>query len=170
MPNREDLNNAIHTVCAQLRGAVIFDPLGEVVLDSASGKTAELQMSRIERWENRKDRVTGRPYLVLLRDDATQVVLSEHGVAFEPLRDHVPPGIEVPPVVCMADFRRLLDRLAHQLHGHADESPTRELVELAMVSVGILGGARRVGFNVDREERELEPLLRDLESRAPPAH
>jgi hypothetical protein len=62
-----------------------------------------------------------------------------------------------------------LQRLKHELYGHPDEPPTKGAARLVMMCLAILDGARAAGFEVGREEQELEVHLRELEQRqAPP--
>ncbi len=73
---------------------------------------------------------------------------------------------EIPAVVCFRDYATLLGRLKHELFGHSDRELTQATTALLMTCLAILDGARRMGFEVGREERELEAYLGELEKRA----
>ena len=51
------------------------------------------------------------------------------------------------------------------LHAHQDEPPPRECLDLVMICIAILDGARLVGFDVSDLEGELDKALRELEKR-----
>jgi len=71
----------------------------------------------------------------------------------------------LPAVVCLKDFFTLRQRVDHYLYEHRDETPPRECLDLIMISIAILDGARAVGFEVGDLEGELEKSLRELEKR-----
>jgi len=71
----------------------------------------------------------------------------------------------LPAVVCLKDFFTLKQRVDHYLYEHPDEAPPRECLDLIMICIAILDGARAVGFEVGDLEGELEKSLNELEKR-----
>ena len=49
------------------------------------------------------------------------------------------------------------------LHDHKDEPPPKECLDLAMICIAILDGARLVGFDVGDLEEELDKSLSEIE-------
>jgi hypothetical protein len=145
---------------------VLYDETGEILRDVPSGKTLALPAGRIARAEEKQNRETGGTYLVMLRDDGLQIVLADPGIAWEPSPENAGPLRDVPPVVCWQDFERITAHLRHRLRAHPDEPPGRDAVDLVMLGIALLDGARKVGFTVDDEERSLDALLSEIERRS----
>ena len=149
------------------RHAVLFDEPGDTLFDMFAAKSLPLESNELERVEERKDRDTGLPYLLLAYGTGHQLALSDAGVAFAPDRRNSGPVEDLPPAVCLRDFRALLDRLEHELYGHPEREPSRDSAKLVLMCIAVLDGARAAGFDVSREERQLERDLAELERRAP---
>jgi hypothetical protein len=66
-------------------------------------------------------------------------------------------------VVCLKDFFTLKGRIEHYLHEHADEPPPRESLDMIMICIAVLDGARAVGLAVGDLEHDLEKLLDEVE-------
>ena len=158
---------AIRAYVGAHRHAVLFDEPGDALFDVFAAKSIPLESGDLERVEERKDRQTGQPYLALGYGTGRQLALSDAGVAFAPDPSNSGPVEDLPPAVCLRDFRGLLERLQHELYGHPEREPARDAVKLVMMCIAILDGARAAGFDVSREERELEGDLAELERRAP---
>jgi len=154
--------------CARQPAAVLFDEPGQALLDVPSGKALALPAADLARVEEQKDTQTGRPYLRLTLGDGRELALTQAGVAFAPRFGNTGPLPELPGAVCFGDYGKLLGQLRHELYGHPDREPTRDTAKLLLLCIAILDGARAAGFEVGREEAELEALLRELEKRAPP--
>ena len=104
-------------------------------------------------------------YLVLLFDNGAQIALVEPGgVAFAPSTVNSGPVDNLPPVTCLGDFLTLKARIDHYLYEHPDDPP-RECLNLVMICIAILDGARAVGFDVADMERELETALSEFEKK-----
>ena len=158
----------IRDFCAKNPAAVLFDEPGEMLLDVFSSKTLPLSLKSLVSVQQRSKRNSGEPYLVLAYDDGRELALADVGVAFAPDTRNTGPLEDLPDVACFRDYATLRDRLKHELFGHPDREPTRGTVLLLMTCVAILDGARAQGFEVGREEKELESELEELEKRAPP--
>ena len=148
-------------------GGILYDPGASQLIDIFSGKTISLDWRRIGEVSERTNSETGKPYLVLVRDDATQIVLTDVGVAFAPIApaDMAELQRDMPAAVCFQDYAHAAGKLAHFLLDHPDDPPGREHVTSVMFCLAVLAGARAVGFEVAGEERQVERLLAALEAR-----
>jgi hypothetical protein len=88
------------------------------------------------------------------------VALADVGFAFAPSTASTGPLPDLPATFCFRDFRHLASG-AEALLG--EDGREREAIAAVMLGIALLDGARAVGFEVGREERELESLLRRLE-------
>jgi hypothetical protein len=157
----------IRSYCSLPASSVLFDEAGKMLLDVPSGKRLELDLTYLEQVELRSNLETGKPYLAISFGDGRRFALSEAGIAFAPSPRHGLPAPELPRAVCWRDFALLVSRLEHELYAHPEFEPTRQPVDLVMLCISILDGARAVGFEVGREERRLEQALKVLEGRMP---
>jgi hypothetical protein len=164
---RTDQLAAIRAHCARPPQTVLFDEPTGSLFDIFSGKTLPLQAADLTQVEPRADKETGAPYLVLRYGDGHELALTQAGLAFAPGFRNTGALEGLPVAVCFRDFRELLDRLKHELYGHPEVAPTRAALDALMRCIAILDGARAVGFDVSREEPELETHLAQLEQRAP---
>ena len=157
----------IRDFCTRFPRAVLFDEPGGLLLDVASGRSLALDLPGLAGVEERLNRESGHPYLLLAYGDGRRLALSEAGIAFSPDVRNTGALPDLPEAVCLRDYQSLLDRLKHELYGHADRPPDRGTVRLLMSCIAILDGARAAGFDVGRQELELEHHLRELERRTP---
>lgn len=148
------------------RNVVLYDEQGSTLLDVASGKSIQVLWRDLKAFEEKIHPETGASYFVLLFEDGHQIALVDPGgVAFEPSTVNTGPLGDLPPVVCLQDFQTLKQRVHHYLHAHENEPPPKESLDLVMICIAILDGARVIGFDVGDLEEELEKLLRELEQR-----
>jgi hypothetical protein len=146
--------------------AVLYDDESSTVLDVASGKSVKLPWREMKAFEEKIHPETHDTYLVLLFENGTQIALVDPGgVAFEPSPINSGPVKDLPPVVCLRDFHTLKQRVDHYLYDHPDEPPPRECLDLIMICIATLDGARAIGFDVNDLEGELEKALNELERR-----
>ena len=68
----------------------------------------------------------------------------------------------MPATFCFRDFRHLAAGVQALL---GEEGREREALSAVMLAIALLDGARALKFDISREERELESLLRQLEER-----
>ncbi len=68
-------------------------------------------------------------------------------------------------LVSLKDFLTLKQRVDHYLYDHPDVPPPRECLDLIMICIATLDGARAVGFDVGDLEGELEKSLNEIERR-----
>ena len=148
------------------RHAVVYDEENSMLLDVASGKSIRLSWSDVTAFEEKVHPETGETYLVLLFENGNQLALVDPGgVAFPPSEINTGPLQDLPPVVCLKDFHTLKGRIDHYLYEHQEEPPPKESLDLVMICIATLDGARAVGFDVNDLEGQLEQSLREIERR-----
>jgi hypothetical protein len=148
------------------RRAVLYDEENPSLLDVASGKTIRLPWQDLKAFEEKVHPETKDNYLVLLFENGNQIALVDPGgIAFAPSTENTGPLRDLPPVVCLKDFFTLRGRLDHYLYDHPDEPPPKEALDLVMICIATLDGARDVGFDVADLEGELEKSLKEIERR-----
>jgi len=148
------------------RRVVLYDEESSTLLDVASGKSLHLPWRDAKSLEEKVHPETKDAYLVLLFEDGRQIALVDPGgVAFEPSKINTGPLDGLPPVVCLRDFLTLKQRIDHYLYDHPDAAPPKDCLDLTMICIAILDGARAIGFDVGDLEGELEKSLRELEKR-----
>lgn len=148
------------------RHAMLYDEESGALLDVASGKSVRLAWSDVAAFEEKVHPETNDAYLVLLFENGRQIALVDPGgVAFQPSTVNTGPLPDLPPVVCIRDFQTLEGRIEHYLYVHPDEPPPRECLDLVMICLAILDGARAIGFDVGDLEEKLERSLREIERR-----
>jgi hypothetical protein len=157
----------VRAYCARPATAVLWDEAEGVLMDVFSAKTLPLRPSHLQSVTERVNAQTKNPYLVLGYDDGRELALSEVGIAFSPEQSSTGPLPDLPSVVCFRDYASLLSRLKHELYGHPGLPASRGTVQLLMMCIAISEGARARGFDISREERELEVHLKELEKHAP---
>lgn len=146
--------------------AVLYDDAAAVFLDVASGKSLQISWTDVAGFEEKIHPESQEPYLILLFEQGEQIALVDPGgVAFAPSTINSGPVEKLPPVVCLRDFFTLKERVDHYLYDHPDEAPPRECLDLVMICIAILDGARAVGFEVGDLEGELQKSLDELERR-----
>jgi hypothetical protein len=148
------------------RHVVLYDEESSTLLDVASGKSVHLPWRDVKSFEEKIHPETKDAYLVLLFEDGRQIAFVDPGgVAFEPSTMNTGTLKDLPAVVCLRDFLTLKQRIDHYLFEHRDDAPPKECLDLVMISIAILDGARAVGFDIADLEGELEKSLRELETR-----
>lgn len=146
--------------------AVLIDDESSTLLDVASGKRVKLSWDDVKAFEEKIHPETGDRYLVLLFESGKQIALVDPGgVAFAPSTENCGPLENLPAVVCLRDFFTLKQRVDHYLYDHPDEPPPRECLDMIMICIATLDGARAVGFDVGDLEGELEKSLNEVERR-----
>ena len=138
------------------------DGRGARILEVGTGKTLGVRWDEVAEAVVRQTPVRPAPYLVLVFGDGRQVALADVGFAFAPSTASTGPLPDLPATFCFRDFRHLAAG-AESLLG--EEGREREAVAAVMLGIALLDGARVLGFDVAREERQLESLLQRLEER-----
>jgi hypothetical protein len=146
--------------------AVLYDDQNAMLFDVASGKSVGLPWRDLTAFEEKTHPESGEAYCVLLFENGRQIALVDPGgVAFSPSTENSGSVQGLPPVVCLRDFFTLMQRVDHYLYEHANEPPPRECLDLIMICIATLDGARAVGFDVSDLEGELEKSLNEVERR-----
>ena len=146
--------------------ALLYDDESSVLLDVASQKRLKLSWRDVTGFEEKTHPETGDRYLVLLFENGKQIALVDPGgVAFAPSTENSGAARNLPAVVCLRDFSTLKQRIDHYLYDHPDDPPPRECLDLIMICIATLDGARAVGFDVGDLEAELERALNEVERR-----
>jgi hypothetical protein len=148
------------------RHAVLLDDESSSLMDVTSGKAIHLPWQELKAFEEKIHPESKEIYLVLLFENGTQIALVDPGgIAFTPSTENTGPLRDLPPVVCLKDFFTLKGRVDHYLYDHPDEPPPKEALDLVMMCIATLDGARVVGFDVDDLEGQLEKSLNEIERR-----
>jgi hypothetical protein len=147
--------------------AVLYDESSATLLDVASGKSIALHWRDVSGFEEKVHPESQESYGVLVFENGTQIALVDPGgVAFAPATENSGAVESLPAVVCLRDFLTLKQRVDHYLYDHPDQPPPRECLDLIMICIATLDGARAVGFDVGDLEGELEESLNEVERRA----
>jgi hypothetical protein len=162
----EPAKRKVRSWCDAHRGAVLYDEESATVLDVASGKRTRLSWRDLTAFEEKVHPETNDRYLVLLWDNGKQIALVDPGgVAFAPATENTGTLRDLPPVVCLKDYFTLKKRVDHYLYDHPDDPVPKETLDLIMICIAILDGARAVGFDIGDLEPELEKSLAEVERR-----
>jgi hypothetical protein len=138
------------------------DDRGVQLLESGTGKVLRLRWDELREAVLRRTPLRPDPYLVLVFHDGRQVALADVGFAFAPSIASAGPIPDLPETFCFRDFRHLSQGIEGLLE---EEGREKEALSALLLAIALLDGARVVGFEVGREERVLEGLLRKLEER-----
>jgi hypothetical protein len=131
------------------------------LLEGHSIKTLPLRARDVDLIEEKQNTVIpGETYILIVKKDGQQLVLSSHGFAFPPSYVNIGPLPLPSQVYCMEDFRHLFSKLKHL----ASEAERREeALALILLLIAILDGAKSVGLEVDAEAEQVNAILEGLE-------
>jgi hypothetical protein len=146
------------------RSAVIAmeEPHGAKLYEPASNKELAILWGDLAQVEERSSAQRSAPYLLLIFHDGRQLALADVGFAFAPSTVNTGDLPDLPAVLCFRDFRHLAAGVASLLE---EKDREREALAAVLVCLALLDGARAAGLAVDREERQLDGLLHQLEER-----
>ena len=145
---------------------MLYDEESMSLLDVASGKSLRLNWRELISYEEKVHPESKDNYMVLLFENGAQIALVDPGgVAFAPSTENAKPLDILPPVVCLRDFLTLKQRVDHYLYDHPDQPPPRECLDMIMICIATLDGARAVGFDIGDWEGALEQSLAEIERR-----
>lgn len=165
-PSFDQAKSKVREWVERHRHSVLYDEESSTLLDVASGKRASLDWGGLKACQEKLHPETGDRYLVLLFENGNQIALVDPGgVAFSPSDIHTGLLADLPAVVCLKDFHTLKRRIDHYLYAHPDEPSPKACLDLVMICIAVLDGARRIGFDVGDLEAELDTRLRELERR-----
>ncbi len=162
----EQAKRKVRVWCEAHKQAVLYDEQSATVLDVASGKSTRLPWRDLTDFEEKIHPETKDSYLVLLWENGKQIALVDPGgVAFAPSTENTGVLQDLPPVVCLKDYFTLKSRVDHFLFDHRDDAPPKECLDLVMICIATLDGARAVGFDIGDLERDLEKSIAEIERR-----
>jgi len=131
------------------------------LLENFSQKEITFQAKQIQEVVPKQNKLKpGEFYLILLLEMGAQLVLAQQGFVFPPDFSNTGPLPLPSQVYCMQDFQDLYRKLRHV---GAEANRRREALDLIMILIAILDGARAVGLKVDEESRKVEDVLSVLE-------
>ena len=144
-------------------GVFQLEPTAEGVrlVEVATGKALLLDAGAVLEVESRANAHTGHEYLIVQRQDRGPLALADAGFVFNLDTRSTGPLAGAPPVMSFRDFRRLYEHLRHLLE---DARKRQECLDLMMILIAALDGARAAGLSTAIEEGELDVVLRRLES------
>ena len=136
------------------------DPL--TILERGSGKTISFNPGAVLQIEEARDSIRGGKYLRVALDDGRNFALAGMGFVFAP--SFVSTGIipDCPPTACMMDFDKLFRHLCHLIED-VENGRDKEAMQVIMVLLAYLDGARALGLDISREEERVEKQLTILE-------
>lgn len=137
------------------------------VIERATGKSLSFPWAAVTEVSQAPLPATGTPYLRILLDDGRVFAISSLGFIFAPAFTSTGPLPDCPSSASFLDYRRLFGHLRH-LAAEDDPAHVREALQVLMVLLAFLDGARAIGLEVAEEERGLEPILHRLEGVAIP--
>lgn len=132
------------------------------IVETGTGKSLLVEWGELADAVEKANPLRQSPYLVLVFTDGRQIALADVGFAFSPSTVNTGPLPDLPATFCFRDFRHLTAGVQALL---GEEGREREAVSAVMLAIALLDGARALRFDVSREERELDSLLRSLEER-----
>ena len=132
------------------------------IVETGTGKALHVEWGEIAEAAEKANPLRQSRYLVLVFTDGRQVALADVGFAFAPSTVNTGPLPDLPATFCFRDFRHLAAGVQALL---GEEGREREALSAVMLAIALLDGARALKFDISREERELESLLRQLEER-----
>jgi hypothetical protein len=161
-----EIRPAVQAWAAAHSHAVLYNDQDATLLDVASGRTVKLPWRNVTAFEEKRHPETGDSYYVLLFENGSQIALVDPGgIGFAPSIENSGPVDGLPAVVCLRDFFTLKGRIDHYLRDHPDEAAPRECLDMIMICIAILDGARAIGFAVADLEADLEKTLNELEKK-----
>jgi hypothetical protein len=134
------------------------------VLEKESGKGLSFPLGAIARLEEDRDSVRGSSYLRVMLEDGRSFALSSAGFVFAPSFVSTGPLPDCPPAASLVDFRRLFGHLVHLVE-EVSEGHEAEALQVILVLIAFIDGARQIGLQVSEEERMLDAQLGKLEAR-----
>ncbi|UCE03120.1 MAG: hypothetical protein JSW67_02695 [Candidatus Latescibacterota bacterium] len=137
---------------------------GVRLVEVATGKALKLLAEQVLELETRRNSLSGAPYLLLRLDARPTVALADAGFVFDLDTRNTGAIPNAPPAMSFRDHRKLFRHLQHLLGSQSDPEHRREALDVAMILIASLDGARALGLSTEVEEGELEAMIRRLEA------
>ena len=142
---------------------VVEDAGTVTLLEVECGKQLTFSWQHVVQAQERRTPSTGSKYIQVLLEDGRNFSVSGVGLVFAPDFKSTGPLGECPATMCFRDFARLQRHLDHLITDD-HEGHEAEALQVFMVLLASLDGARAIGLSVDQEERALESRLKQLEA------
>ena len=133
------------------------------VIENFSKKSLTFAYPEVVRVEEARSPQTQTRYLRVALADGRAFALAGLGIVFAPSFASTGPLAECPPTASFRDFEKLFGHLSHVIDEH-HEGHEAESLQVLLVLLAFLDGARAIGIDVGEEERRLEPILEKLEA------
>lgn len=140
------------------------EPDGVRLVEVASGKPLRLVAEAIESIETRKNWNSGAEYLALQFLEHPPLALADAGFVFALDVTNTGPLEGAPPTMSFRDYRKLFAHLQHRIAEPQTPQTRREALDISLVLIASLDGARAVGLPTQAEEGELDQCIRRLEA------
>jgi hypothetical protein len=137
------------------------------ILERSSGKVLSFAPGAVTDLEEDRDPVRGGRYLRIRLDDGRNFAMAGMGFVFAPSFVSTGPVSDCPSTACMMDFQKLFHHLSH-LVDEVEQGRDQEAMQVIMILLAYLDGARALGLDIGSEEEKLERQLARLEDRGHP--
>lgn len=140
------------------------DTDGVRLVETLTGKPLRLAAEMIDGIETRKNWSSGSEYLALQFFDQPPLALADAGFVFALDVTNTGPLDGAPPTMSFGDYRKLHTHLLHLIGAPQTSQARREALDISLVLIASLDGARAAGLPTQAEEGELEQCIRRLEA------
>ncbi|MEQ8275525.1 MAG: hypothetical protein RMA76_33285 [Deltaproteobacteria bacterium] len=151
----------------RLAFSVVEDPKNPhapiTVIENFSKKSMTFSYGQVDWVQEARSPQTQTRYLRVSLDDGRSFALAGIGIVFAPSFVATGPLAECPPTASFRDFEKLYRHVSHVVDEH-HEGHELEALQVFMVLLAFLDGARAIGLDVGEEERRMEPILEKLEA------
>ncbi len=131
------------------------------LVERATEKTRVLSGDDVLEIHEKRNKITGVAYPILVFENGEQLAVTDIGFGFAPSFASAGEVPGAPEVVSFGDFQKLF---VEAQRAAEDPARRRDALDLMMVCITIVDGARAIGFEVGPEEDRLERMLRRLEA------
>lgn len=136
-------------------------PQGVRLREVATTKEVPILFARVSQWRRQANATGEADYINLVFEDERELILSHAGFAFAPSYATVGESVQLPNVVCFQDYARFKHHLDHL---YQEETRRGEALQSLMSCLAILEGAALVGLEISGEEKDLEVILKFLDT------
>ena len=135
-------------------------------MEVETGKAVHVAAEQVHDIETSRDTHTGAEYLVLRFDSLPPLAIADAGFVFALDTRSTGELAGAPATMSFRDYRRLYRHLLHLVESQSEGEHRREALDVTMILIASLDGARAVGLSTQAEEPELEAIIRRLEAGA----
>lgn len=142
------------------------EPDGARLTEVETGKTLHLPAERIRGIETKNSLSTGAEYLLLDFETGPPLAIADAGFVFSLDARNTGELRGAPPTMSFRDHHRLFRHLLHLVEQQDQPDRRREALDVTMILIASLDGARATGLSTQSEEDKLEKVIRRLEAGA----